>query len=748
MILRWMTAAAVLALGACSAQMTTSSAGPAQAEPPKDEKIAMTPDVDDPRIWLEEVEGEEALDWVRAQNARSLAVLESDPRYEPFFQAALEVVNSKDKIPYGSMRRDGDGQVWIYNFWQDEDHVRGLWRRATLASYETETPEWETLLDIDALAASEGANWVYKGVDCLPPANDRCLVSLSDGGKDAVVRREFLVSTKSFVEGGFELPEAKQGSAWIDENTLLVATDWGEDEGGATVTASGYPFVLKTLQRGQALSEAKEVLRGDADDVGVWPMRMDYLDREGVERTVFGAVQADTFFTSTYWVWGGSAAGEAMQAPLPPKSSIRGVYRGQLIASLEQDWTFRPPWEEHMAQPWEEITFPIGSLVSFDLDAFLASGRLPPVSVLRAPKERTSVSSVAVSRDAVVVAISENVQGKLEIYRWGDGGWMVDRADLGENVAVNLISSNDRDSRVLVQTESFLQPDTLMVMAVEDGAAEPSAYPIKSMPAWFDASTMKVEQFEAVSKDGAKIPYFVVSSKELDGPSPTLLYGYGGFEVSLDPSYSGTTGRLWLENGGVYVLANIRGGGEFGPAWHQAGLKTKRQVIYDDFIAVGEDLQARGVTSPEKLGIMGGSNGGLLMGVMLTQRPDLWNAVVCQVPLLDMLRYHLLLAGASWVDEYGSPDVAEERAWLEAMSPYHNVDPAADYPEVFFVTSTKDDRVHPAHARKMAKLFEDLDKPFLYYENIDGGHSAAANLRERARRSALEYVYLSQKLMD
>jgi len=677
----------------------------------------------DPNLWLEEVEGERALDWVRAQNERTLGALQADPLYEGYYQDALEVLTSDERIPYGSIR---DGMV--YNFWQDETNERGLWRRTPLESYASENPEWETILDFDRLAEEEGKNWVYKGANCFEPGESGkwyCMVSLSDGGKDAVVQREFDLQTKRFVEDGFITPEAKQGIAWVDGETVLIATDWGE----GSLTQSGYPFIVKRWTRGTPLSEAEEVIRGDASDVGVWPMAIETEDG----RILQGAVESDTFFTSTYW-WFPDGEAEPVQWPIPPKSTPEGIYQGQFLVSLQQDW----------APEGQPVAFESGDLVAFDLEQFLETRALPQVKLVFSPDETQAVNGVAIADGAALLSIQENVVGKVLKLEPGEGGWTTREIALpGTGQAGIAFADKDVDT-VFLNYEDFLTPDSLLRYDVASGTVTS----LKSLPAKFDAEGLAVEQFFATSSDGTQIPYFIIHREDmpLDGTTPTLLYGYGGFQVSMNPSYSAVRGRLWLEQGGAYVLANIRGGGEFGPEWHQAGLKQKRQIIYDDFIAVGEDLIARGITTTEHLGIQGGSNGGLLMGVMLTQRPDLWEGVIVQVPLLDMLRYHKLLAGASWVDEYGDPDVPEERAFLETISPYQNFDPAADYPAPLFVTSTKDDRVHPGHARKMAKLFEEAGKPFFYYENIDGGHSAAANQTETARRSALEYVYLTRRL--
>ncbi|MFN3608693.1 MAG: prolyl oligopeptidase family serine peptidase [Hyphomonas sp.] len=692
------------------------------ADNPTTADAAQTPFDAAAHLWLEEVEGEAALAWVTAQNARTLAELEADPRYAGFEAAALDVLNSSERIPYGTVR---DG--YVYNFWQDEKNVRGLWRRAPLASYASDTPAWETIVDFDKLAAEEGANWVYKGADCLRPAPGgewRCLVSLSDGGKDAVINREFNLTTKTFVEDGFVTPEAKQGLAWAGPDTLLIATDWGE----GSLTESGYPFIVKRWQRGTPLQTAQELIRGKETDVGVWPMAMKLEDG----RVLQGAVQAETFFTSKYF-WFPDGESQPVQWPLPLKASPSGIYKGQFLFSIEQDWT-----------PEGQGPFKAGDLLAFDLDTFLETRTLPPVTLAFRPTETQAVNGVAVAKGAALLSINDNVVGKLLRIEPSASGWTTTPVDLPGTGQVGITFADEHETTVFLNYEDFLTPSSLLTYDVATGAVTS----LKSLPAKFDTEGLTVEQFFATSKDGTRVPYFIVHREDipLNGTTPTLLYGYGGFQVSMNPGYSPVTGRLWLEQGGAYILANIRGGGEFGPNWHQAGLKLSRQRIYDDFIAVGEDVIARNITSPEHLGIMGGSNGGLLMGVMLNQRPDLWNAVVVQVPLLDMLRYHLLLAGASWVDEYGSPDVPEERAFLETISPYQNFDAAKDYPVPFFVTSTKDDRVHPGHARKLAKRFEEAGLPFYFFENMDGGHAAAADQTARAKRSALEFTYLARQL--
>lgn len=675
----------------------------------------------DSHLWLEEVEGEQALSWVQEQNERSLAELESDPEYAGYEAAALEILTSKERIPYGRLR-----QGMVYNFWQDDTHVRGLWRRTPLAEYRKEDPEWETVLDFDLLAKKEDKNWVFKGADVFhdKEADEyRCLISLSDGGKDAVVKREFELETLKFVEEGFITPEAKQGSAWADSDTLLIGTDWGE----GSLTESGYPRIVKRWKRGTDLSEAVELLAGDVEDVGVWPYTLEMED----DRILTFIEESDTFFTSTHW-WIPDGETTPVKVPIPLKSSLLDVFGPWLFLLLKEDWQV------------DSISFESGDLVAFRLEGFLETRELPEVELVFRPSASQAVDGVRVVGKSVLLTVDDNVKGRILKLERNNEAWETAPLDFPADGQAGITFADKDETIAFLSYEGFLTPDSLYEFHSETGEISL----LKQLPEKFDAEGLKVTQNFAISKDGTRIPYFAIHREDMewDGSAPTLLYAYGGFQISLNPGYNGTTGRLWLEQGGAYILANIRGGGEFGPDWHQAGLKQNRQRIYDDFIAVAESVIEKKITSPQHLGIMGGSNGGLLMGVMLNQRPDLWNAVVIQVPLLDMLRYHLLLAGASWVDEYGSPEVPEERAFLEQISPYHNFDVSKEYPTPFFVTSTKDDRVHPGHARKMAKLFEEAELPFFYYENIDGGHSAAANQKERAHRTALEYIYLKRRL--
>ena len=668
----------------------------------------------DPYIWLEDVEGERALAWVEEQNARTLPILEGDSRYSEILEEAADIFNASDRIPYASIK---DG--YAYNFWQDETNVRGLMRRATLASYQTDAPEWETVFDLDAIATAEQENWVYKGRDCL---GTRCLLRLSRGGGDAVVVREFDLTTKDFVVGGFELSEAKLSAAWVDTDTLIVGSDFGD----GSVTTSGYARTIRIWKRGTNIADAPQIFEIPEAEMGVFAS---YEIRPEGHYTFIN--QVPKFFTGH--TWHVADDGTSTKLPFPEDADYRGMFKGYAMAMMRTDWVV------------DGATFPAGSLIGISLPHVIATGDTGTIETIYAPREGETIEGVSTTKDNVYVSILNNVTGSLKALAHSGGGWMVRNVSLPENGSLRIVDADDHSNVAFVNYESFLTPDSLYVL---DGAAAPRL--IKSLPARFDATSLVTEQKWATSADGTQIPYFIVHANDMpmDGTTPTLLYGYGGFEVSLDPSYVDPPALSWLKRGGAYAVANIRGGGEFGPKWHQAALLENRQRAYDDFIAVSEDLIATGVTTPRRLGIRGGSNGGLLMGAMFTQRPELYNAVITAVPLLDMLRYHKLLAGASWMAEYGNPDIAEQRAYIEAYSPYQNVHAETQYPEIFFYTSTKDDRVHPGHARKMVAKMMDQGHSVLYFENTEGGHAAAANQMQRARSAALQTIYLMQKLMD
>jgi prolyl oligopeptidase len=688
-----------------------------------------TQDVEaDPYEWLETVEGDRALAWVRAENERSLAVLKGDPRFAALQSEILSILEDDQRIATGSLR---DG--FIYNFWQDGVNVRGVWRRSPADAYAANAPRWETLLDVDALAAAENANWVFKGASCAPNGSTRCMIALSNGGKDAVVQREFDIAARRFVDGGFTLPEAKSWVEWETADTLLVGTDWG----AGSLTESGYPMIARRWARGAPLADAQDVLRGQTTDIGLWGGRFE--DDGGYH--VLIATQADTFFTSSFWLLRPGEA--ALRLPFPKKSTILGYHKNEIVLRLQEAWSIAGQ------------TFPQGAVVSAPYAALETGAAFTP-RVVYAPAANETIEQIAQTRDGLLIAVYQDVRAKLVKAAFDGRAWMSSPLPTPENGALTIVTSEPQSSMAFALYQDFLTPSTLYALDTRQNTTRMA----RQQPARFDATPYTVDQHFVTSKDGVRVPYFVVRRKDLqaDAKAPTLLYGYGGFEVSMTPSYAAVTGKAWLDRGGVYVLANIRGGGEYGPAWHEAGLKTNRQRIYDDFIAVAQDLIARQITAPRHLGVMGGSNGGLLMGAMLTQRPELFNAVVVQVPLLDMLGFAdaNMLAGASWVAEYGDPRLRpdgtpvapQERAFLASISPYQNLRKRPDFPVPFFVTSTKDDRVHPAHARKYAARMQGLGMPFYYYENTDGGHAASANLKEAAKRRALEFVYLLRQLSD
>lgn len=679
------------------------------------------PDTTDHFQWLEELNGQRAMAWVNAENAKTLGVLEKDPRFARFYEEALTIAQSTDRIPVASFI---GGQ--LYNFWQDSTHVRGIWRRTTLASYRMPNPAWTTVLDLDSLANAEHANWVWHGADCAWPAERRCLVFLSDGGEDANSARELDLQTRSFVKDGFTLPRAKMRVTWMGPDTLLIATEWKAGE----LTSSGYPYIVKRWVRGQPLSSAVEIFRGKADDGGYGVSPTTINDGTGHHLTIIDR-PLSTFEAEHYIV----RAGDVTKLAMPLKASIIDMVGGQALVQLSQAWIDAGK------------TIPAGSVAAFDVATALREpSHLAPVAMFT-PGPRESVSGVTTTRDRALIGVDHNVTGQVWLFTPGANHTFARKMlKLPSNESINVAAGDPRGDVAFVSVTGFLTPSSVWLANTTSGAVSR----VKSVAPKFDATRDVVEQFVATSKDGTKVPYFVVHPKtmRLDGNNPTILYAYGGFEISMTPGYNAMLGKLWLEHGGVYVLANIRGGGEFGPAWHEAGLKTKRQVIYDDFAAVAQDLIARKITTPRRLGIQGGSNGGLLMGVELTQHPELWNAVDIQVPLLDMLRFEQIQAGSSWVGEYGGVKNPDERAFLAAISPYHNVRPGVTYPEPLIWTTTKDDRVGPQHARKFAAKLAAMGIPYMFYEVTEGGHGAGANLKERAHTTAIEFTYFTRKLMD
>ncbi len=658
---------------------------------------------DDPYAWLEDVHGAKPLAWVADQNRESAGELKGDPRYEKDYKSVLSVLDAPDRIPFGRLHHG-----WVYNFWQDAAHPKGIWRRTRAADYERPEPHWDVLLDVDALAAAEKENWVFSGAECSPHET-RCLVALSRGGGDAVVVREFDLKSKQFTADGFHLAEAKSDATYLDDDTVLFSTDFG----AGTLTKSGYPRIVKEWKRGTPVAAAKTLYEGKVEDVAASPVALH--TRTGNHGFVARGV---SFFETELFAVGEDGV---RKLAIPRSAALKGMLDDALIVTLRKDYDA------------QGVQLRKGSLVAF-------RDGTPPQAIY-VPDARSTVESVAVGRDSIYAAVYSNVVGAVHVFAPKAGGWTDTTLPLPAKGSTDIVSVDPFGPDALLRYESYLTPPTLYF---EAGQGSPRA--IKALPARFDASGLVTEQYEATSKDGTRIPYFVTRPQTLHGPAPTVLYGYGGFEISLTPSYSASIGRLWLARGGIYVVANIRGGGEFGPAWHEAALKMHRQRAFDDFEAVAEDLERRGLTSPKRLGIMGGSNGGLLVATVMTQIPAKLGAVVCQVPLIDMIAYTHIGAGASWEGEYGDPADPEMRAYILSYSPYQNVKPKVDYPPVFFVTATSDDRVTPAHARKMAAKMEAQGHDVLFFENTDGGHAAAADHKQAAEMTALSFVFLARKL--
>ena len=663
---------------------------------------------DEKYSWLEEVQSEKALAWAKQHNAKTTKLLEARPEYEPIYRRTLEILDSKDKIPMPSILADT-----IYNFWRDDAHERGIWRRTTLASYHTPNPEWETVLDVDALSKAEGKAWVFHGANCLAPAYERCMVSLSAGGSDAAVQREFDTKAKDFVAGGFQLPEAKSAVSWRDENTLWVGTDFGP----GSLTSSGYPRIVKLWKRGTPISDAQTVFEGKTEDVSSFGRTEILSDGryDIVQRT-------PAFFRQELFLYAG---GRPVKLDVPEDCEPRAFFHGRFLFSLRSDWTV------------DGKTYREGTLLAAPVDELLKGER--KLDVLFEPSARVSLADVDRTKDRVLLQTLDNVQSKLAALSLKDGAW--EKTDIptpGLGTA-RIAAATDQSETFFYTYQDFTTPETLWLS--ENGAAPDK---VKAMPAFFDAAGITTEQLEATSKDGTKIPYFVVRPKgaKTDGTAPTLLYGYGGFEVSELPTYNGPLGSAWLARGGTFVLANIRGGGEFGPAWHKAAVKENHIHNFEDFSAVARDLIKRKITSARHLGIMGGSQGGLLVSGTFVLYPSLFHAVVAQVPLADMKRFSHLLAGASWMAEYGDPDKPEDWAYMQTWSPFQQLKKKVKYPTPFFWTNTRDDRVHPSHARKMVAKLESLGHPVYYFENTEGGHGSGAVNKQTAQVDALQYAYL------
>ncbi|XZE44398.1 prolyl oligopeptidase family serine peptidase [Pirellulaceae bacterium SH467] len=701
---RWVTHAIAIAFSSASLLLLTPMT--------MSQEIESSPS--DPFVWLEDVTGEKAIEWVKSKNEVTLSKLASSSEFKQLESDLLAILDSNERIPFVS--KNGD---YYYNFWRDKTNVRGLWRRTTLEEYKKKEPKWEVLLDLDQLAKDENENWVWKGASLLRPNYELALITLSRGGADADVTREFNMQSRSFVKDGFQRPEAKGGMSWIDKDHVFIQTDFGP----GSMTESGYPRIAKRWKRGTPLESAEVVFEGKAEDMSISAFHDDSpgFERNYVSRTI-------AFYNDELFVLDDNAKLIKVDAP---NTANKSVFRGTLAIELREDWDLG------------DKVYKAGSLLFTNLEDFLAGKGM--LEVIFEPTDSTALASIGFTKDYAILKVLDDVKDKLFVLTPSRKGWqrepMVGAPSFG-TIGVTAVDPDESNEYFMTSTD-YLTPTTLYMGKI---GSEPEK--LKELPSFFDAKGLKISQHFAKSKDGTRVPYFMVAREDMESNSknPTLLYGYGGFEISLQPSYSASVGRAWTSQGGVYVVANIRGGGEYGPRWHKAALKANRHRAYEDFAAVAEDLIARKVTSPDHLGIQGGSNGGLLMGNMVALYPELFQAVVCQVPLLDMQRYNKLLAGASWMAEYGNPDIPAEWSFIKTFSPYHNVSSDRKYPYILFTTSTRDDRVHPGHARKMMAKMEQQGHSVLYYENIEGGHGGAANNKQSAFMQALAYTFLRQQL--
>lgn len=672
-----------------------------------------------PYLWLSRIHGRRALAWVQAQNGRSDLALKTDPTYARDRALILEVLNADTRIPEGTLDHG-----WVLNFWQGADHVRGIWRRTTVVDYARKSPRWQTLLDLDQLDRRMHEDWVWKGADCTA-AFDRCLVRLSPGGGDAAEIREYDPRSRRFIGGGFKLAVAKSAAAYLSPDAVLVATDFGP----GSMTPSSYPRIVKLWRRNEPLASARTVFEGRPDDMAVAPTVF-----HGPYGTVALIIRRPSFFLADYYVL--RADGGTRRLPLPDDLQIAGVTRGRLIATLQSPWTVNGR------------TIGQGALIAYPVLEFARTGRPQPVSVLYTPGPHAMIDEVAAGRDAVYASIYENVTGSIHEFRPGaHGKWTDARLMLPRGGSTSIVSTNDWGPQAYFTFQSFLIPPSLYSYA---GRGSPQR--IKAQPASFAARGLEVRQYWAVSRDGTRVPYFLIRPRRARGPIPTILYGYGGFQLSLTPWYWNDghrpldAGQTWLTHGGAIAVANIRGGGEFGPAWHQAALKYHRQRAYDDFEAVAADIERRGLSTPKRLGIVGASNGGLLVSTVMVQRPDLFAAVVCQRPLIDMLRYTHFGAGASWIGEYGDPADPQMAAYIRTYSPFQNVNAGAAYPPILFITETTDDRVTPVFARMMAAKMEAQGHEVLFNEATEGGHGPGSTHVEEAQYWALSYAFLARRL--
>ncbi len=667
-------------------------------------------------VWLEEVEGKKAVDWVESKNKSTETWAQAHKDFDPLRKSLEEILTDKDRLVLPTLKNG-----FCYNFWTDEKNIKGRLRRCSVQSFLDKKPQWETLLDVDELAKKDKKDWVFKGSTSFAEKN-LALIILSEGGTDSSIIREYDFKKKSFVPNGFDIPASKSTVSWISENEILLGTDFKEEE---SLTSSGYPCQVKSLKRGQKLEEATLVLQGEHENVGVWNYSLE--DEEQSYNIIQKAV---SFYEIEYYLY--REKGPALKFPLPRSCDLKGVYKGLFLFELEEDWEIL------------NRKFPCGSLISVPIEDLSSDDLVSAIEIVVLPDFMQSIRAVQTTPKGVYISLLNNVNSELWFCSYEEHGWATKIIKTPANGSINYLEADPGENLVLYNFENFIQPQTLYALNEDQ-----SSITIQLSKEYFKTEGMKIYQFRARSEDGTEIPYFLVGKKDVieKGNAPVLQYGYGGFQIALAPFYSPVLGKAWLEKGGLYVLANIRGGNEFGPKWHSETLKKNRHKRVEDFAAVSKDLIARGISNNKKIAIQGGSNGGLLMGSMYTKFPALLGAIICQVPLLDMLRYTALPPGASWIAEYGDPDDPQMREYLKNNSPYHNVEDNKDYPPIFFHTSSKDDRVHPGHARKMAALLDHKSLENFYFENRVGGHAGSSDHVQRAKVESYLYCFLFEKIM-
>ena len=667
---------------------------------------------EDPYLWLEEINGDKAIEWVKGQNFISAEMIEESPLFDSLYKRFLASYNDQNKIAYPNLV----GQ-YVYNLWKDENNQQGVWRRILIEDYLNKKSNWEIILDLDILSKKENKNWVYKGVEWLKPQNERCLLYLSDGGSDKNYMREFNVKTKDFESDGFNHTESKDGASWLDEKTILIYRDFGK----GSITKSGFSRTVRKWERGTDIEKAETIF--EIDSTNMKASSAVFNNGESIHAFLIN----DNISTLEYYYLKNT---ELVKLSFPADALLYGVFKNEMLLLLRSDWKL------------DNDIYKTGSFISLNINDNI-KGKLS-VRPIYLPNDRSSFFDVAVSKDFITLNIMEDVQNRLLKYTFQKNMWIAENIDVPKLGSIRLIASDMQSNNMFFTYNNLITSTTLYALNLNKTQA------IKTLKKAFNANNLEVHQYFASSKDGTGIPYFIVHQKniKLNGNNPTIISAYGGFNRAIQPNYDEKVGLAWLERGGVYVIANIRGGGEYGPSWHKAAIKGNRQNAFDDLFAVTEDLISRNITSPKKLGLIGGSNGGLLAGVAYTQRPDLYNAIVCAVPILDMKRFSKLLVGASWISEYGDPDIPEEWQYLQKYSPYHNIKENVDYPEIFFITSTKDDRVHPGHARKMAKKLSDMGYSYYFHEKTEGGHGIGSTNKQIADNAARAFTFFNLKLFE